>query len=289
MPTFATPGPIAATVQVAGAQVRVTASDRTDTVVLVEPINAASRSDVKVASKTKVDFAGGRLSVKTTASGDKNGSVAITIDLPAGSSLVAYLAHSGVQADGSFGDCELHMASGRVQLDRIDALQASISAGEVVIGHIAGRADIDGGAFAMRIGEVEGPVGFSSSGGQVWIGHALADLDLGSGSCDFDIDRADGSVNASTASGAPRIGRMTHGRAKLMNGSGNIEVGISGGAAASIDVNSERGAVHNFVSSQGNSDPSDHKVMVHARTRHGDIIIQRAAADPQEASVTSTS
>ena len=61
MPTFATPGPIVATVAVAGAQVRVTASDRTDTVVLVEPINKASRSDVKVANRTKVDFAGGQL------------------------------------------------------------------------------------------------------------------------------------------------------------------------------------------------------------------------------------
>jgi hypothetical protein len=101
------------------------------------------------------------------------------------------------------------MASGQVHLDRVDALQANIASGEVVIGHIAGPADIDGGAFALRIGEVEGPVGFSSSGGQVWIGHAFADLDLGSGSCAFDIDRADGSVNASTASGAIRIGRMT--------------------------------------------------------------------------------
>jgi len=277
MPTFATPGPIIATVVVAGAQVRVTASDRTDTVVLVEPINKASQSDVKVANKTKVDFAGGQLSVKTTVSGDKNGSVAITIDLPAGSSLVAYLAHSGVHADGSFGECELHMASGRVPLDRNTARQANIAAGVVAIGHIAGRANIDGGAFAMRIGEVKGTVGLSNSGGQAWIGHASADLDLGSASCDFDIDRADGSVTATTASGAIRIGRMTHGRAKLMNGSGSIEVGISEGTAASIDVNSERGAVHNFVSSQGNSDPSDHKVMVHARTRHGDIIIQRAA------------
>ena len=260
MPTFATPAPIAATVQVAGARVRVTASDRADTVVLVEPVNAASRTDVKVADKTKVDFAGGRLSVKTTAAGHKNGSVAITIDLPRGSSLVAYLAHSGVHADGSLGDCELHMASGQVQLDRIDALQASISAGEVVIGHIAGRADIDGGAFAMRIGEVEGPVGFSSSGGQVWIGHASADLDLGSGSCDFDIDRADGSVNASTASGAIQIGRMTDGQAKLMNGSGNIEVGISESAAASIDVNSERGSVRNSVPLQNGLGTSADKV-----------------------------
>ena len=36
MPTFDTPGPIAATVVVAGARVRVTATDRTDTAVRVE-------------------------------------------------------------------------------------------------------------------------------------------------------------------------------------------------------------------------------------------------------------
>ena len=278
MPTFATPGPIAATVEVAGAQVRVTASDRTDTVVLVEPIDEANRSDVKVADKTKVVFAGGQLSVKTTVSGHKNGSVAITIDLPTGSSLAAYLAHSAVHADGSFGECELHLASGQVQLDRIDALKANIASGEVAIGHIAERADIDGGAFAMRIGEVKGTVGFSNSGGQAWIGHAGADLDLSSSGCDFDIDRADGNVTAMTASGAIRIGRMTNGQAKLANGSGNIEVGISEGTAASVDVNSERGAVHNFVSSQGEPGPSDAKVSVHARTRHGDITIQRAAS-----------
>jgi len=278
MPTFATPGPIAATVEVAGAQVRVTASDRTDTVVLVEPIDKANRSDVKVADKTKVSFAGGQLSVKTTVSGDKNGSVAITIDLPTGSSLAAYLAHSAVHADGSFGECELHLASGQVQLDRIDALKASLASGDVAIGHIAGRADIDGAAFTMRIAEVKGTVGFSNSGGQTWIGHAAADLDLSSASCDFDVDRADGSVTAETASGAIRIGRMTNGQAKLTNGSGNIAVGISEGSAASIDVNSERGAVHNFVSSPGEPGASDAKVSVHARTRHGDITIQRAAS-----------
>ncbi len=277
MPTFATPGPIAATVVVAGAQVRVTASDRTDTVVLVEPTDRTSKKDVKVANKTKVEFAGGQLSVKTTASGDKSGSVVITIDLPAGSSLVAYLAHSNVHADGSLGECELHMASGHVQLDRINALLASIAGGDVAIGHIAGRATIEGKAVALRISEVKDTVKLSSSDGQIWIGHASADLDLSSGSAGFDIDRADGSVTATTASGAIRIRRMSNGQAKLMNGSGNIEVGISEGAAASIDVNSERGAVHNFVSLPTEAGASDAKVSVHARTRHGDIIVQRAA------------
>jgi DUF4097 and DUF4098 domain-containing protein YvlB len=278
MPTFDTPGPIAATVVVGGTQVRVTASDRTDTVVLVEPINKASRSDVKVASKTKVDFAGGQLSVKTTVSGDKNGSVVITIDLPAGSSLIAYLAHSSVHADGSFGECELHMASGRVQLDRISALQANIAAGEITIGHIAGRASVDGGAFAMRISEVKDTVKLSSTGaGQTWIGHASADLDLSSAHGGFDIDRADGSVTAKTADGAIRIGRLTRGQAELMNRSGNIEVGISEGTAARVDANSERGSVRNSVPTQENPDTPDNKVTVRARTRYGDIIIQPAA------------
>ncbi|MEQ4207358.1 DUF4097 family beta strand repeat-containing protein [Actinopolymorpha sp. B9G3] len=277
MPTFATPGPVAATVEVAGAQVRVTSSDRTDTVVLVEPLNAASRS-VKVADKTKVDFAGGQLSVKTTTPGERGGSVAITIDLPAGSSLAAYLAHSSVQIDGPIGQCEVHMASGQVQLDRIDALRASIASGEVEIGHIAGSASIDGGAFAMRIGEVDGTVALSNSGGQAWIGHASADLDLSSGSCDFDIDRADGNVTGETASGTIRIGRMANGQARLRNGSGNIEVGISEGIAASIDVNSERGAVHNYISSPGEPGAAEAKVSVFARTRHGDITLQRAAS-----------
>ena len=276
MPTFETPGPIAATVVVAGAQVRVTASDRTDTVVLVEPIDKASKKDANVASKTRVDFTGGQLSVKTTVSGDKNGSVVITIDLPAGSSLVAYLAHSDVHADGSFGECELHMASGRVQLDRINALQANIAAGDVTIGHIAERANIDGAAFAIRISEVKDTVKLSSSGGQAWIGHASADLDLSSGSGGFDIDRADGSVTAKTGSGAIRIGRLTRGQAELLNGSGNIEVGIGEGTAARVDAHSERGSVRNFVP-QENPDMPDNKVTVHARTRHGDIIIQRAA------------
>jgi hypothetical protein len=277
MPTFATAGPIVATVEVGGAKVRVTASDRTDAVVLVEPIDKANRSDVKVADKTKVAFADGQLSVKTTVAGSKNGSIAITIDLPTGSSLAAYLAHSAVQTDGPLGECELHMASGQVQLDRIDALKANVASGEVAIGHIAGPASVDGGAFVLRIGAVEDTVRLSNSGGQAWIGHAGADVDLGSASCDFDIDRADGSVTGSTSSGAIRIGRMTNGQAKLRNGSGNIEVGISEGTAASIDVNSERGAVHNFVSSQGEPGPSDAKVSVHVRTRHGDITLQRAA------------
>jgi hypothetical protein len=284
MTTFTTPEPITAILEVAGAQVSVTATDRTETVVEVEPLDSSSRS-AKVAGNTKVDFTDGQLSVKTKTAGTKSGSVAIRIELPAGSRLVAHLAFSGLTSEGSLGPSELQMASGQVRLDRIGALSASISSGEVAIGHIGGRADIDGAAFGTRIGAVDGPVGFSSAGGQTWVGHAAADLELRSAGGAFDVDRADGDVTAETAGGAIRIGRMTNGRARLRNSSGDIEVGIAEGTAVSIDLNSERGAVHNFVASPGEPGPSDAKVSVHARTRHGDITVQRA----QEASVSSTS
>lgn len=104
MPTFATPEPITATLTTAGAQVRVTATDRSDTAVLVEPINKASKSDVKVAEHTKVDFTDGELSVKTTVSGGRNASIAITIELPADSGLVLNTARPDDARPGRAGE-----------------------------------------------------------------------------------------------------------------------------------------------------------------------------------------
>jgi hypothetical protein len=275
MPTFTTPDPITATVEVAGAEVRITASDRPDTVIDVRPLDADKKS-IKVAERTEVEFDGGRLSVMTKTAGDKDGSVAITIELPAGSSLAAYLAYSTVETDGALGATELHLASGQVRLGEIDSLKARIASGDVEIGTIGGRADIDGASFSLRIAEVAGPVGFANAGGNTWIGHAAGDLTLGGANSTFDIDRADGDVTVETAGGAIRIGRMTNGRARLTNASGNIEVGITEGAAAAIDVNSERGAVHNFVSSPDEPSAADPKVSIFARTRHGDITLQRS-------------
>lgn len=275
MTAFATPNPIAATVQVAGARVQVNASDRQDTVVRVEPIDPANRTDVKVADKTKVQFIDERLTVKTTASGSKQGSVAITIDLPAGSSLVAYLGHSTVRADGSFGECELHTASSTVELDRVETLQANLGVGELAVGRVAGTTRIDGGKVAVRIAEAEGAVKLSTSGGPTWIGRAAADLDLTGGNGGFDIDRADGDVTAKTGNGAIRIGRLTQGRATLWNHSGSIEVGIGEGTAAKVHADSKKGTVRNAVAEQEHG--FDHQVHIDARTRHGDIVIERAA------------
>ncbi|HEY7596614.1 MAG TPA: hypothetical protein VH969_25935 [Actinophytocola sp.] len=278
MVTFATPEPITATLTTGGARVRIAASERPDTVVLVEPINRASKSDVRVADRTKVGFADGELSIETIKAGDKKGSVAITVELPAGSRLVLNTAWTDVHADGRFGDCALDVASGQVRLDRIAALRGRLGAGEVEVGHVAGIADIEGGAGGLQIGEIGGTVRYEGSTGTVWIGHARSDVELTGAGGSFDIDRAEGSVIAKAAGCPIRIGRLTRGQAELMNASGGIEIGIGEDTAAWVDAKSTKGTVRNFLPVEENADDLDNQVKVYARTRLDDIVIRRAAS-----------
>lgn len=187
MTTFATPEPITATLTTAGAQVRVVAGERSDTVVRVEPVDSANPSDVKVAARTKVAFLGGELLVKTTKSG---GAVAITVEMPAGSGLVLNTARSDVRAEGRLGDCHLNVASGTVQLDRVAALRGDFAAGDVRVGH------------------------------------AASDVELRGSRGSIDLDRVEGGVVAAASDCPIRVGRLTGARAELMNASGGIEVGV---------------------------------------------------------------
>jgi hypothetical protein len=270
MNAYTTPNPITATLTTAGAHVRVVASERSDTVVRVSPVDSAKKSDVKVAESTKVSFAGDELSVTTSKPGAKDGSVAITIELPAGSRLRLDTAWSEVRADGRFGDCVLDVASGQVQVDHVAALRGNLAAGSVSIGCVAGAASIDGAAAGVRIGEAHGTVRYTGSTGKVRIGHAHADVDLTGSNASFDIDVADASVTANAANCPIRIGRMSNGQAHLTNASGGIEVGV--GAAAWVDADSTKGTVRNSLPAQDNPE-----VKIYARTRLDDVVIHPVA------------
>ncbi|MCR6482979.1 DUF4097 family beta strand repeat-containing protein [Amycolatopsis sp. OK19-0408] len=272
MTVFTTPAPITATLTTAGARIHVAASERADTVVRVEPIDAGSKSDVKVAEQTRVEFADGQLSVETTKSGAKNGSVAITIEVPAGSKLALNTAWTDVRAAGPLGDCALAVASGQVQLEQVAALRGRLAAGGVAVGRVTGAADIDGGAAAVRVGEAEGVFTYEGSSGALWIGHAHSDVSLTGAGGSFDVDRADGDVVAKAGHCPIRIGVLSRGEAELVNAAGGIEIGVSEGSTASVDADSTKGAVRNTLPQQTGGE----QVRIHARTRLDDIVIHRA-------------
>ncbi|WP_134662809.1 MULTISPECIES: hypothetical protein [unclassified Amycolatopsis] len=274
MSTFTTPNPITAALTTAGARVRITAGERAETVVRVQPVDAANSTDVKVAEKTKVEFADGVLAVKTTKSGRQTGSVDIAIELPAGSKIVLNTAWTEVQADGALGDCEVNIGSGQVQLDRVAALRGNLGAGGLAVGHVGGDVVIEGSAAGLRLGEVDGEIRYQGTSGKVWIGHARSDVDLGGSNGSFDIGTADGSVVAKAADCPIRIGRVTRGQVELSNAAGGIEVGVSAGTAADVDAKSTKGAVRNTL---GTPESPRGTLKVHARTRLDDIVVYSAA------------
>src|SRR5262245_13152067 len=89
MPTFDTPEPIAVDLDLSVADVQITASDRTDTVVDVRPSNPNSHGDVTAAEQTTVSFANGKLRIVAPKSWRQwlpwsgNESIDVRISLPA--------------------------------------------------------------------------------------------------------------------------------------------------------------------------------------------------------------
>ena len=64
MPTFETPEPISAVVEIGIGDITFEAGDRADTVVEVAPGDPAKQADVRAAEQTRIEFADGQLLVK---------------------------------------------------------------------------------------------------------------------------------------------------------------------------------------------------------------------------------
>ena len=115
MPTFDTPEPISVTVELVVGDVRITASDRTDTVVEVRPSDAADEADVdappsRPGSSTPTARCSSRApkAAQRSASSASTGSVDVTIELP--DRLAACTAtprSAAFRCDGRLGECRL--------------------------------------------------------------------------------------------------------------------------------------------------------------------------------------
>jgi len=122
MPTFDTPAPITVDVDVVG-NVRITASDRSDTVVAVTPLRPGRSADERAAAETVVEFANGRLSIRTprrwTRFTPRGGgdSIDLAVELPTGSTIDARTGFGDIHCDGELGECRLKSGMGAVRVD----------------------------------------------------------------------------------------------------------------------------------------------------------------------------
>ena len=292
MPTFDTPDPISVTVEFGVGDLRIVASDRTDTMVEVRPSDPAKKADVTAAEQTRVEYAGGRLLIKaprnwrqyTFRSGGE--SVEVQVELPAGSQLRGETGVAALRCRGRLGECRYKTGIGDIQLERAGAVQLRTGVGDITVERAGGDAELTTGSGSLRLDGIDGTAVVKNSNGDTWIGRVTGDLRVNAANGRISVDQASGTVAAKSANGDVRLGEVAHGAVLAQTAFGKVEIGIRDGVAAWLDLNTRFGAVRNDLDTADRPGAGEEAVEVRARTAFGDITIHRSSADSLGKDVT---
>jgi hypothetical protein len=285
MPVFQTPEPIAVTIELGVADIHLAASDRADTLVEVRPTDAAKPADVAAAEQTRVEYAAGRLFIKSGPSGWRQysfrggrESVEVRIDLPAGSQVRLEAGIAALHGTGRLGECSSKTGAGDVQLEQTGVVQCKTGGGDISVGQTAGAAQITTGSGAVQIGRIDGSARIKASNGDTWIGEVTGDLQVRAANGSIVIDRSCATVAAKTAKGDIRFNTVTGGAVLAQTAYGQVDIGVLDGVAAWLDLNTNFGKVESDLEAAGAPEPGGDAVEIVARTSYGDIAIHRRLA-----------
>jgi DUF4097 and DUF4098 domain-containing protein YvlB len=263
MPTFDTPQPITATVEISAGSVRLVATDRVDTVVDVRPRDESRSHDVKAAERVRVDFSNGTLTVASQRgfSFPRRGAIVVDIALPSGSRLNASAVSASITADGRYADSKFAAVSGDLE-----------------IGSVEGNLKADNVSGAISVQNVNGSASVSTVSGDATIGDLDGDMKFRAASGSITVKRLQGNLNSQTASGDATVATAVKGGMSVQTASGELVLGIAEGTAAQLDLRTRSGEVRNSLTSSDGPAEGDETLVVHAQTASGDIIVQRATA-----------
>jgi hypothetical protein len=286
MPTFDTPEPITVTVELGVGDLRIVASDRTDTMVDVRPTDPAKKADVTAAEQTRVEYAGGGLLIKAPKnwrqySFRRGGgeSVDVQVELPAGSQLRGETGVAALRCQGRLGECRYRTGVGDIQLDQAGAVQLRTGVGDLIVERAGGDAEVTTGSGSVRIGRVDGAAVVKNSNGDTWIGEVTGDLRVNAANGRISVDRARETVAAKSANGDVRLGEVAHGAVLAQTAFGKVDIGIRDGVAAWLDLDTRFGNVRNDLDTADRPGAGEDTVEVRARTSFGDITIQRSSTN----------
>jgi DUF4097 and DUF4098 domain-containing protein YvlB len=279
MPSYETPEPITVTLELGVGNVRIAASDRTDTVVEVRPSDEADESDVQAAAQIRVDYTNGMLQVigpkRVFDFSRKTRSVDVSIELPSGSQLSAHLQAGDVRSAGRLGECRLK-TTGNVWLERTGPLRLHTGFGDITADGITGDAEISTGSGKIQIGEVEGAAVVKNSNGDTAIEAVTGDVRVRNANGAIEVERAGAGVDAKTSNGSIRLGEVVRGSVVLGTAMGNLDIGIADGTAAWLEVKTGIGQVRNQLENAAGPEEAAETVEVRGHTSCGDITIHRS-------------
>lgn len=280
MPTFDTPEPITAGVDLPIGELRVVASERSDTTVEVHssPADRAQADAVRIELVGRdLRVTGAKLGLRTLLVPTPGRSLSVEIGLPAGSSLAARTTYGGVTAEGRLGPCRVQCSYGDIRIEDAAAADLATTYGHVrVAGAVDGDAEVGADNGDMRLSRIGGTAVLRSKHGAIRLDEAGGDVRLIGVHGDMDVEDAAGDVEARTAHGSVRIGRVVRGEVSMTSTHGRLEVAVDPGSAVWLDADTG-GRVRNTLTAREGPEGFAETVTIHARSRGGDVVVRRSA------------
>lgn len=179
MPTYATPEPISVNVDLVLGDVKIIASDRSDTVVTVTPSDPSSVASLQAAQRVRADHSPGSLEIKQSISWHQKislteeiGAITVTVELPTGSHVHGKTAVGTVHSEGRLGEFEFTSDAGGFRLGEVaNTLRVKATTGDIVIERAHADVDAETITGSIRVAEViRGTVVLTTSIGWIEVG-----------------------------------------------------------------------------------------------------------------------
>ena len=286
--TFTTPTAITVTLDLYVADIRIAASDRTDTVVEVRPSDPNKAADVKAAENTRVEYDEATRTLTVVSrkprnrfvsfSGRRPESVDLLVEVPTDSDFRGEAEIGEFQAAGVLGTVRLENKIGSVRLAQTRPIILRAGVGEIFVQEVSGAAEVSCGSGVVQLGAVDGTADVVGANGKVRVGVVTGAATVKSANGGVYVERALSDLTASTSNGEVRIGEVVRGKVTATSKNGSIEVCVRAGSAAWLDLNAGVGRVRNELDAADEPAPGElvDRVEIHASTKLGEVAVRRA-------------
>jgi DUF4097 and DUF4098 domain-containing protein YvlB len=181
-----------------------------------------------------------------------------------------------VRTSGRLGATRIKSPGGSAEVDHTGDLWIRAGHGNATVGTVDGQLDITADHGQIRVGTVTGDAILKASHGSVQVGESGGHLDAKLSYGDLEIAKALDSVTAKTAYGSVKLREVSGGSIEVESGYGEVTVDVKPGVPAWLDLSAKNGRVRNELVGDAAPAGSEKTVAVRARTRYGDILVQRA-------------
>jgi DUF4097 and DUF4098 domain-containing protein YvlB len=277
--SFQTPNPVRLDIRLGAGEVRLEASQTSETTVRLEPLRDNDAS-VAAVEEARVEQRGDEIliDVRDRRRGFRGSDVLVEVHCPEDSSVRAKTGSADVEGHGRIGSADVETGSGDVQFGELSGeAKVNAASGDVQVGSVGGEGRINTASGDVQIGSFAAAAKVNSASGDVMLREAGGPLEVNSASGDVMVREASSAVSVNTASGDQTIGSVLQGKVELKSASGDLKVGIREGSTLWVDARSRSCEVTSElpVSDLPPEGDAPH-VELRANTMSGDITVVRA-------------